>query len=78
MITEYADDTIYTNNLKAKDFAKRFKNNFMIPLLEANMKILFSRKSQFVGSKCLLFVIRYIKQACCIPETMQKIQPYSE
>ena len=78
MIIEYGDPSIFQNNMEAKSFANAFKALYMIPLLEAHMKILFSRKDQFVGDKCLLHVIRYIKAACCLPRSLEKIKPYSE
>jgi hypothetical protein len=39
---------------------------------------MFSRKTNFVGSKCLNFNIKFIGAATKIPQTMIKLQPFLE
>lgn len=39
---------------------------------------MFSRKMNFVGSKCLNYNIKFIDAATKIPQTMIKLQPFLE
>jgi hypothetical protein len=40
--------------------------------------LMFARKTQFVGSKCLNFVIKYISSATKLVRTMVKLKPYMD
>jgi len=42
------------------DFSKYFKDTFAVPLLESHLQIVFKRKNNFVGSKCLNFALKYL------------------
>ena len=59
-------------------FAKQFKENYSIGLLESHLQILMSRKTQFVGSKCLSFAIKFLGAATKQKNTMNKIKPFVE
>jgi len=39
---------------------------------------MFSRKTQFVGSKCLNFNIKFVSTCIKIPQTMATLKPYIE
>ena len=45
-------------------------------LLEPHMKILFSRRQNFVGSKCLNFVIKFVLTSARMDFTMAMLKPY--
>ena len=42
------------------DFSKYFKDTFAVALLESHLQIVFKRKTNFVGSKCLNYALKYL------------------
>ena len=57
-------------------FANIFQEKYSIPLLESNLKILFTRKHSFVGSKCLNFAIKFISASTHMENTMENLKPF--
>ena len=55
-----------------------FQKSFSEPLLESHLKHLLSRKTNFVGSKCLTFSMKFISAATKTPATMAKLKPFIE
>mmetsp|Transcript_21269 Transcript_21269/g.20417 ORF Transcript_21269/g.20417 Transcript_21269/m.20417 type:complete len:104 (+) Transcript_21269:777-1088(+) len=58
LFSKYADTA--TVDKPYKDFSQHFMASCALPLLESHMKQVFNRKTQFVGSKCLTFALKYI------------------
>lgn len=61
-----------------KDFQTYFQSTFSEQLLESHLTLMFNRKTQFVGSKCLNFNIKMVSSSVKIPQTMNKLKPYIE
>ena len=40
------------------------------------MKLLFERKSKFVGAKCLNYVIKFISASTTVEKAMFELKPY--
>ena len=40
--------------------------------------LMFARKTSFVGSKCLNFVIKYVSSATKLERTMNKLKPFMD
>ena len=59
-----------------KKFSKNFQETFSELLLESHLMLMFSRKTAFVGSKCLNFVIKYVSSATKLERTMSKLKPF--
>ena len=47
-------------------------------LLESHLQLMFKKKSNFVGSKTLNFVIKFITASCKIERTMNKLKPFMD
>lgn len=69
---------IIYNKDEFADFNKYFIDNFAENLLESHLQLMFSRKTQFVGSKCLNFNIKFVSSSIKIPKTMAKLKPFIE
>ena len=79
MFMKYGDSqTVNQKDKVAVSFANYFMLNYSIPLLESHLPILLSRKSNFVGSKCLNYAIKYISQSIKRKNTMEKLKPFVE
>lgn len=78
MFCKYAD----SNKVEDKVLIKTFSNNFSLkysnPLLETHLKILFSRKTNFVGSKALNFAIKFVSYSTKMANTMEVLKPFVE
>ena len=57
-------------------FATKFQQRYAIPLLESHLQLLFLRKQNFIGSKCMQYVIRFIEQSSQQHHTMTMLKPY--
>ena len=79
MFMKYGDSKVVNQKDKvALQFANYVMLNYSIPLLESHLPILLSRKSNFVGAKCLNYSIKFISQSIKRPNTMEKLKPYVE
>ena len=58
------------------DFAKTFKENFALPLLESHINTVFRTKTHFVGAKALNNSISYLSQATKQANTMTEMKPF--
>ena len=76
MFEDYGDPGELEDKPHVKAFANRFQMEFVNPLLESHLKILFSLKQQFVGSKCLIYVIKFISTSTQLESTMEKLRPF--
>ena len=45
-------------------------------LLESHLQLIFKRKTNFIGSKTLNHVIKFVTCSCKIERTMNKLKPY--
>ena len=61
-----------------KPFVQIFLSKFAEPLLESHLGLMFRRKTHFVGSKCLNFVIKYVTYASKVDKTMEVLKPFIE
>ena len=59
-----------------KDFAKTFKDNFAVPLLESHLQTVFRTKTHFVGAKLLNNSISYLSLASKQANTMTVMKPF--
>ena len=59
-------------------FAKRFMARSFVPLLESHLQLLFQKKTDFVGTKALMYSLKYITMATHNPDTFEKLKPYIE
>lgn len=55
-----------------------FQQNFAETLCESHLQIMFKKKTHFVGSKTLSFVIKMISSASKIDVTMAKMLPFMD
>ncbi len=53
-----------------KPFNEMFNSRYAIPALEAILTCFFARTSQFIGSKCLSYSIKFVQQSSKIDLTM--------
>ena len=72
----------YANPVYGKDgyeqFIHYFSNTFSELLLETHLTLMFARKTNFVGSKCLNFNIKFVSASVKIPKTMSILKPFIE
>ena len=61
-----------------KPWMEFFQNTYSETLCESHLQIMFKRKTHFVGSKTLNFVIKLVTSATKIPLTMTKMLPFIE
>jgi len=59
-------------------FSADFFNKYAESLLESHLTLMFRRKTNFVGSKSLNFVIKFVTAATKIDKTMDKLKPFIE
>ena len=59
-----------------RPFQEYFNSNYAETLCESHLQIIFKRKTHFVGSKALNFVIKLVSSAIKIPLTMEKMKPF--
>lgn len=79
LFMRYANGAKYSNNSEEdKRWCEFFVENFAEPLCESHLQIMFKRKTHFVGSKTLNFVIKLVSQATKVPKTMTKMLPFLE
>jgi len=78
VFVKYADPSIVKNEELVKTFSKGFAGNYATPLFESHLRLLFSKKTNFVGSKCLNFNLKFISKCSQISYTMEKLKPYIE
>jgi hypothetical protein len=76
LFTKYGNK-VYTKDDR-KNFMEYFQRTFSEPLLESHLQHLLSRKTKFVGSKCLNFSMKFISAGTKIPATMTKLKPFIE
>ena len=63
---------------KLEEFSKTFRDKYAVPLLESHLTLLLRRKTNFIGSKCLNYSIKYVGQATKMPATMTNLKPFVE
>lgn len=61
-----------------KQWTEFFTQNYAETLCESHLQLMFRRKTHFVGSKTLNFVIKLVTSATKIPITMAKMLPFVE
>ena len=74
LFSKYGNPVYAQDNYKK--FSKNFQETFSELLLESHLMLMFARKTAFVGSKCLNFVIKYVSSATKIERTMSKLKPF--
>jgi len=55
-----------------------FQANFSETLCESHLQLMFKRKTHFVGSKTVSFVIKLVSSATKVPLTMAKMIPFMD
>lgn len=76
LFSKYGNPTYTKDQVQFEAFGVYFRNNFNLTLLESHLQLMFSRKTNFVGSKCLNFNIKVVSASLKIEETMAKLKPY--
>mmetsp|Transcript_42364 Transcript_42364/g.55849 ORF Transcript_42364/g.55849 Transcript_42364/m.55849 type:complete len:774 (-) Transcript_42364:479-2800(-) len=61
-----------------KQWCEFFIANYAETLAESHLQLLFKRKTNFVGSKTLNFVIKTVSQAVKVEKTLAKMMPFLE
>ena len=79
LFMRYANGAKYIGNNEAdKHWVEFFIENYAETLCESHLQIVFKRKTNFVGSKTLNFVIKLVAQATKVEKTMTKMMPFLE
>lgn len=47
-------------------------------LLESHLTLLFKRKTEFVGTKCVSFCIKFVTYSMKVDKTLEKLKPFIE
>ena len=76
LFSKYGNPAYEKDELKS--FHKYFQGEFTEKLLDVHLKLMFARKQNFVGSKCLNFNIKFISAAVKIPKTVEILKPFIE
>jgi hypothetical protein len=78
IFSKYASTRYLNEGTPEMEFNNKFQVNFGEMLLESHMQMLFKKKTGFVGSKTLNFVIKFMSASCKIERTMNKLKPFIE
>ena len=76
LFSKYANPKWTTENSEEEAWSKHFQQNYAETLCESHLQLMFKRKTHFVGSKTLNFVIKLVSSATKIPTTMNKMLPF--
>jgi hypothetical protein len=76
VFVKYGDPIIVEEGARA--FADNFAAKYTLSLFESNLQLLFSKKTSFVGSKCLNFAIKFISKCSQLKTTMENLKPFVE
>ena len=60
------------------NFSVKFKETYVVPLLESHLQIVLNRKQFFIGYKCLNFALKFLSSSTLHATTMDKLRPYIE
>ena len=78
LFSKYSHLRFLQNNDEEKPWVEFFQANYSEMLCESHLQLMFRRKTHFVGSKTLNFVIKLISSATKIPLTMNKMLPFMD
>lgn len=78
LFSKYSHTRFLTNEDEDKPWVEHFLANYSETLCESHLQIMFRRKTHFVGSKTLNFVIKLVSSATKITLTMNKMMPFMD
>jgi hypothetical protein len=78
LFSRYANTTYVQQDPELAVWHTYFQTSFAEMLCESHLQLMFKRKTHFVGSKTLNFVIKLVTSATKIPLTMAKMLPFME
>ena len=78
IFSKYASTRYLSEGSPEMEFNNKFQQKYSEMLLESHMQIMFKKKTCFVGSKTLNFVIKFLSASCKIERTMNLIRPHIE
>ena len=76
IFVKYADPRSVGQKPEMKAFVDNFYAKYSKTILEAHLRILFTRKGNFVGTATLNHAIQYVSVATCVAESMEVLKPY--
>lgn len=76
LFSKYGNPKFVEKELQS--FCNSFQTQYSEIILESHLKLLLNRETKFVGSKSLIFAIKYISAATKIDITMKKLKPFVE
>ena len=78
LFSKYSNLKFVQNDDEMRPWCEFFQANFSETLCESHLQLMFRRKTHFVGSKTVNFVIKLVSSATKVPLTMQKMIPFME
>ena len=78
IFSKYAQTKYLDEGTPEIAFNNHFQETYGEMLLESHLQLMFKKKTNFVGSKTLNFVIKFITSSCKIERTMNKLKPFME
>ena len=76
IFSKYANDKFVDE--EDKPFSALVVNRYASNILNTALEIIFSRKSQFVGSKLLAYSLKFLQSSTKIKQTMLVVKPFIE
>jgi len=76
IFSKYANDKFVDE--EDKPFSALVVNRYASNILNTALEIIFSRKSQFVGSKLLAYSLKFVQSSTKIKQTMLVVKPFIE
>ena len=76
LFSKYSNTRFLPDGNEERPWVEYFLANYSETLCESHLQIMFRRKTHFVGSKTLNFVIKLVSSATKIPLTMNKMLPF--
>lgn len=78
LFSRYANPEYIPEESPERQWNVYFLENFGEMLCESHLQLMFKRKTHFVGSKTLNFVVKLVSSATKIPLTMNKMLPFMD
>lgn len=76
LFSKNASTNYAAKNDKESPWLEHFQANFAEMLCESHLQLVFSKSTNFVGSKTLSFAIKLVSLSTKIPLTMAKMLPF--
>ena len=76
MFSKYGKTKFVEEEFRA--FSEKLIDTYAESLLESHLTLLFKRKTEFVGTKCVSFCIKFVTYSMKVEKTMEKLKPFIE